>query len=77
MTHPVINVLVAIGIPFVRAIGAVDEERERLHTPVIVGHTIGEKFLGALKERLGGWEGLGVCFCKGAGRYRWHGCFSV
>ena len=53
MAHPVVDVLPAIDIPFVRAIGAFDKDRKRLHTAVIVGNAVREEVLGALKERAG------------------------
>src|SRR5919197_1247594 len=60
MAHPVVDVLPAIDIPFVRAIGAFDKDGKRLHTAVIVGDPIREELLGALKERAGCRERLTI-----------------
>src|SRR5215475_198186 len=53
MTHPVVDVLPAIDIPFVRAIGTFDKDRKRLHTAVIVSDPVRKEVLGTLKERTG------------------------
>src|SRR5712671_5591889 len=60
MAHPVVDVLPAIDIPFVRAIGTSNKDRKRLHTAVIVGNSVWEEVLGALKERTGCWKRLTI-----------------
>src|SRR5712691_10926324 len=60
MAHPVVDVLPAINIPFVRAIGTFDKDRKRLHTAVIVGDPVREEVLGTLKERAGCRERLTI-----------------
>src|SRR5438445_3182174 len=53
MAHPVVDVLPAIDIPFVRAISAFDKDWKGLHTAVIVGDPVRKEVLGTLKERTG------------------------
>src|SRR5499426_3361070 len=60
MAHPVVDVLTAIDIPFVRAIGTFDKDRKRLHAAVIVGDPVREEVLGTLKERTGCWKRLAI-----------------
>src|SRR3954451_11257909 len=60
MAHPVVDVLPAIDIPFVRAIGTFDKDGKRLHTAVIVCNPVREEVLGALKERARGRERLTI-----------------
>src|SRR5262249_60031901 len=60
MAHPVVDVLSAIDIPFVRAIGTFDKDRKRLHAAVVVGNAVREEGLGTLKERAGGRKRLTI-----------------
>src|SRR5262249_49892674 len=60
MAHPVVDVLPAIDIPFVRAIGAFDKDRKRLHAAVVVADPVWEEVLSTLKERAGCWERLTI-----------------
>ena len=60
VAHPVVDILPAIHIPLVGAIGTLDKNGKRLHASVIVGHAIREEILGARKERAGRREGLAI-----------------
>jgi hypothetical protein len=50
MSHPVIDITVAIGIPLVSALSAFHIDGERLHTPVVMSHPVGEDLLSPRKE---------------------------
>src|SRR6266568_6784999 len=60
MAHPVVDVLPAIDIPFVRAVSALYKDRKRLHAAVVVGDPVREEMLSALKERARGRERLTI-----------------
>src|SRR2546430_14707538 len=67
MTHPVIDVLPAIDIPFVCAIGAFDKDGKRLHAAVIRGDPVRGGGLGAVPKGTGGRERVALSMVRRPG----------
>lgn len=47
----IIDVLISVGVPFVRAVGPLDVDRMRLQVSAGVRHAVGQQRFGALVER--------------------------
>src|SRR5262249_14661309 len=60
VAHPVVDILPAIHIPLVGAIGALDKNGKWLHAAVIVRDAVRKEMLGARKERSGRRQSLAI-----------------